>query len=278
MRLKSPATQARPDQPSDPGTPWTPSDDIEARLSPAPEAEAEPDPPHAVSHAAPVSAAEVAGGQPWASTFPHVEIDELLNRVSTAATLTPAETTALLGAIVDEAKRLRATVVRLTAERVSAAEREAEQILTEARAEAAQLRRSANEAMISRLDEAESASDAVLQAAHTDASRRSRQGQQLLAQTRTEVEDLRARVAALFDSTNGILPLLGETATALGRMESEIVASTASDATVLAGMSTADDGDANSTEGTDSTHTDADNATDSEAHIEASPAQAPAQA
>ena len=250
MRLKSPATQARPDQPPGTSTPWSPADDIE---EPAPVAEA-PAPAASTGGAAepvPASAAEAAGGQSWASTFPHVEIDELLNRVSAAAALTPAETTALLGAIVDEAKRLRATVVRLTAERVSAAEREAEQILAEARAEAAALRRTANEAMINRLDEAESASDAVLQAAHTDASRRSRQGQQLLAQTRTEVEELRSRVAAIFDSTNGILPLLGETATALGRMESEIAASTATDVSVLAAMSPASPDDTTDTDAGD---------------------------
>jgi len=251
MRLKTPANQSGVSvTPSFAVDGAQPTDSAEPAETSAPEpiiAERETPPP--------ATAAEAAGGQPWASTFPHVEIDELLNRVSAAAKLTPSETTALLGAIVDEAKRLRATVVRLTAERVSAAEREAEEILSAARTEAAELRRSANDAMISRLDEAESASDAVLQAAHTDASRRSRQGQQLLAQTRTEVEDLRARVAAIFDSTNGILPLLGETASALGRMETEIATSTASDASVLAAMSD-DEADATDDHGINSSNTD----------------------
>ena len=171
-----------------------------------------------------VTKAEAADPAPqsWASTFPHVEIDELMTRLNEADSVTPAETTALLGAIIDEARRLRATVVRLTAEKLSAAEREAEEILASARAEAAELRRTANEAMINRLDEAESAGAAITQAATVDATRRSRQGQQLLAQTRSEVEELRNRVSAIFDSTTGILPLLGDAASELGRMEAEL--------------------------------------------------------
>ncbi|MCW2494871.1 hypothetical protein [Jatrophihabitans sp.] len=188
----------------------------------------------------PASAAPAAADtQAWASTFPHVEIDELMNRLSAADSATPGETTALLGAIIDEARRLRSTVVRLTSEKLSAAEQEAEEILAAARTEAAQLRRSANEAMLSRLDEAEAAAAAITQAATVDATRRSRQGQQLLAQTRTEVESLRSRVSAIFDSTNGILPLLGDAAAALGRMETELAAEGAPELGTTPGAGTA---------------------------------------
>ena len=176
--------------------------------------------------AAPVVAGSAVAGSPveqsWPSTFPHVQIDELMNRVGSTGSVTPEEASAVLGAILDEARTLRATVVRLTAEKLSAAEKQAEEIISAARAEATELRRSANDAMLTRLDEAETAGAAITQAAQVDATRRSRQGQQLLAQTRTEVEELRNRVSAIFDSTTGILPLLGDAADALGRMESQL--------------------------------------------------------
>jgi hypothetical protein len=91
---------------------------------------------------------------PWPPNFPHADIDALLERLEHAAA-DPAEARDLLALVAQEAQRLRGTVVRLSAARLSAAEREAHAIVSDAQASAAALRSAALEALDARLDEAE---------------------------------------------------------------------------------------------------------------------------
>jgi hypothetical protein len=91
---------------------------------------------------------------PWPPNFPHADIDALLERLEHAADAAP-EARDLLALVAQEAQRLRGTVVRLSAARLSAAEREAHAIVSDAQASAAALRSAALEALDARLDEAE---------------------------------------------------------------------------------------------------------------------------
>jgi hypothetical protein len=96
---------------------------------------------------------------PWPPSFPHADIDALLERLGQAPGIDAAgdsgEACDLLALVAQEAQRLRGTVVRLAAARLSAAEREAHAIISDAQASAAALRAAALEALEARLDEAE---------------------------------------------------------------------------------------------------------------------------
>jgi hypothetical protein len=92
---------------------------------------------------------------PWPPHFPHADIDALLTRLERATGADPAEARDLLALVAQEAQRLRTTVVRLSAARLSAAEREASTIVADAQASAATLRSAALEALDARLNEAE---------------------------------------------------------------------------------------------------------------------------
>lgn len=91
----------------------------------------------------------------WPPHFPHREIDALLARVDGAGQLSAEEATQLLGLVAREAQRLRSTVVRLSATKLSEADQEARAILADADAEAKSLRRAGLSVLDDRLDEAE---------------------------------------------------------------------------------------------------------------------------
>lgn len=92
---------------------------------------------------------------PWPPTFPHLEIDDLLARLRESALSDPKEVAVLLGLVSKEAQRLRTTVVRLSLERLSHADEQAEAILREALDQSAALRRMGLEVLGDRLDEAD---------------------------------------------------------------------------------------------------------------------------
>lgn len=91
----------------------------------------------------------------WPPHFPHADIDELLAQLSERDQGDPERARELLALIAQEAQRLRSTVVRLSAARLSAAEREAAAIVADAQATARALRAAALEVLDARLDEAE---------------------------------------------------------------------------------------------------------------------------
>jgi len=109
--------------------------------------------PHADRHPSPAP--------DWPPRFPHDAIDVLLRRVERAEEADTASAVALLTQVAREAQRLRATVVRLSAARLSAAEREARVIVAEAQQRADELRALALETLTRRLDEAEMLTAAV---------------------------------------------------------------------------------------------------------------------
>lgn len=100
-------------------------------------------------------------GQGWPPSFPHGAVDALLRQVERAREGDTDAAVALLTQVAREAQRLRATVVRLSAARLSAAEREAEAILAEAQQRADELRALALQTLTRRLDEAETLTAAL---------------------------------------------------------------------------------------------------------------------
>lgn len=110
---------------------------------------------------------------PWPPHFPHADIDALLERLERTAGLDPRETRDLLGMVAQEAQRLRSTVVRLSAARLTAAEREAAAIVAEAHASASALRAAALEVLDARLDEAERLTASVRDALNIERRRTS---------------------------------------------------------------------------------------------------------
>lgn len=101
--------------------------------------------------------AEPAEGEEstWPPSFPHLEIDRLIDRLESGRTLDTAEAYRLLALIAREAQRLRATAVRLATARLSEADQEARQIVAEAADQAHELRSIGLAALGSRLDESE---------------------------------------------------------------------------------------------------------------------------
>jgi hypothetical protein len=99
-------------------------------------------------------AVEDDSATPWPPSFPHADIDRLVERLETGAGDT-ADAEELLLSITREAQRLRSAVVRLSAARLSSAEQEASTILVEARTSADDIRRRALRALDDRLDEAD---------------------------------------------------------------------------------------------------------------------------
>jgi hypothetical protein len=95
-------------------------------------------------------------GQPsWPAFIPHREIDGLLERIENAAHLEPSEAARLLRMISKEAQRLRAMALRMTTEKLAAADREASGILSEALSHADSMRSIGLATLSSRLDEAD---------------------------------------------------------------------------------------------------------------------------
>ncbi len=72
------------------------------------------------------------GGAVWPPTFPHLEIDALIDRLASGGSADHADAHHLLGLVAGEAQRLRTTVVRLVTAKLSEADREAQRIVVEA--------------------------------------------------------------------------------------------------------------------------------------------------
>lgn len=94
-------------------------------------------------------------GDCWPPHFPHREIDALLARLDHVDALSVDEATELLGMVAREAQRLRATVVRLSATKLSEADQEARAIVADAQAQAKSMRSLGLSVLDDRLDEAD---------------------------------------------------------------------------------------------------------------------------
>lgn len=94
-------------------------------------------------------------GDCWPPNFPHREIDALLARLDEVDALSAEEATELLGLVAREAQRLRATVVRLSASKLSEADQEARAIVADALAQAKSMRSLGLSVLDDRLDEAD---------------------------------------------------------------------------------------------------------------------------
>ena len=95
------------------------------------------------------------GGGTWPPTFPHVDIDRLIDRLESERTLDSAEAYRLLALVAQEAQRLRATAVRLTTAKLAEADREARTIVAEALAHAEEMRELGLAVLNARLDDGE---------------------------------------------------------------------------------------------------------------------------
>ena len=108
---------------------------------------------------------EIAGNGPshterprddaWPPAFPHAVIDRLLDQLERGETLDPREARRALALVAREAQRLRATVARLSVEKLSEADREARDIVEEAARHADALRSIGRSVLDSRLEEAD---------------------------------------------------------------------------------------------------------------------------
>ncbi|MDQ6525657.1 hypothetical protein RB608_18710 [Nocardioides sp. LHD-245] len=83
----------------------------------------------------------------WPPTFPHREIDALIDRIESGGAGDRAEVQRLLALVSGEAQRLRSTVVRLVTSRLSEADREAQRIVAAAIHEGEQLMAAARESV-----------------------------------------------------------------------------------------------------------------------------------
>ncbi|WGX95224.1 hypothetical protein [Nocardioides sp. L-11A] len=96
------------------------------------------------------SACEGAGDEEragWPPSFPHREIDALIDRLERGGAADRTEAHRLLGLVSGEAQRLRSTVVRLVTARLSEADREAQRIVAAAIQESEQLLAAARESI-----------------------------------------------------------------------------------------------------------------------------------
>jgi len=91
----------------------------------------------------------------WPPSFPHLEIDRLIDRLEGGRTLDSAEAYRLLALIAREAQRLRATAVRLATAKLSEADRDARAIVADAVGHADAMRNLGLSIMNTRLDEGE---------------------------------------------------------------------------------------------------------------------------
>ncbi len=94
-------------------------------------------------------------GSSWPPSFPHLEIDRLIERLERGRTLDSAEAYRLLALIAREAQRLRATAVRLATAKLSEADQEARQIVSDALGRADELRNVGLWVLNTRVDEGE---------------------------------------------------------------------------------------------------------------------------
>ncbi|NYJ01418.1 hypothetical protein HNR19_002116 [Nocardioides thalensis] len=92
---------------------------------------------------------------PWPPSFPHLEIDQLIDRLENGRTLDSADAYRLLALVAQEAQRLRATAVRLATAKLSEADREARRIVADALGHADEMRDVGLTVLNTRLDEGE---------------------------------------------------------------------------------------------------------------------------
>lgn len=97
----------------------------------------------------------------WQPTFPHREIDSLIERLQTGQSQDQVDAFLLLSLVAKEAQRLRATVARLTAAKLAAADKEAREIVTSAQGHADAIRAASLAALNDRLNEADHVLSAV---------------------------------------------------------------------------------------------------------------------
>jgi hypothetical protein len=95
------------------------------------------------------------GESMWPPSFPHLEIDRLIDRLESGRTADVAEAYRLLALVAQEAQRLRATAVRLATAKLSEADREARRIVSDALAHADEMREVGLTVLNTRLDEGE---------------------------------------------------------------------------------------------------------------------------
>jgi hypothetical protein len=103
------------------------------------------------------STSESSGGEgpTWPPSFPHLEIDRLIDRLESGRTLDSAEAYRLLALVAQEAQRLRTTAVRLATAKLSEADREARRIVADALGQAEEMRDAGLTVLNTRLDEGE---------------------------------------------------------------------------------------------------------------------------
>ena len=94
-------------------------------------------------------------GDDWSPEFPHRALDRLAEQLERAHEVDPAEAAELVRMVAREAQRLRSTVVRLSVEKLSTADREARIILQDAVKRAEDLKALGLSTLEQRLDEAD---------------------------------------------------------------------------------------------------------------------------
>jgi hypothetical protein len=162
-------------------------------------------------------------GRPsWASAFPGDELDELRTLLSDGPPRTAEAMADLLDAVGAKAVRLRTTMLRMVADRLSSAEEEAAGIRRAAFEEATRTRQEAVRVMAERLEEAEGAAAAIRQAALAEDRRAKRKALPLLTRAAAQVESLRDEIARLFDAAEGVVPSLSQAAEQVRQLIAEL--------------------------------------------------------
>jgi hypothetical protein len=158
----------------------------------------------------------------WASAFPADELDELRTLLSDGPPTTAEGMADLLDAVGAKAVRLRTTMLRMVAERLTSAEEEAATIRRAAFEEATRTRQEAIRVMAERVEEAEGAAAAIREAALAEDRRAKRKALPLLARAATQVENLRDEIARLFDAAEGVVPSLSQAADQVRQLIAEL--------------------------------------------------------
>jgi len=91
----------------------------------------------------------------WPPSFPHREIDALIERLDNGQSVDKADAYRLLSLVAKEAQRLRATALRLSTAKLAEADREAREIVAEALGHADAMRTVGLSILNTRLDEAD---------------------------------------------------------------------------------------------------------------------------
>jgi hypothetical protein len=160
----------------------------------------------------------------WASAFPADELDELRTLLSDGPPTTAEGMADLLDAVGAKAVRLRTTMLRMVAERLTAAEEEAATIRRAAFEEATRTRQEAIRVMAERVQEAEGAAAAIRESALAEDRRAKRKALPLLNRAATQVESLRDEIARLFDAAEGVVPSLTQAADQVRQLIAELEA------------------------------------------------------